>query len=406
MKKLCVISMLILGIAGNTFCQKNKTKYDTLSYFVGIKPPILLNDFPETKNISVRENKSKNANHIVIDFGNKNSLLVDYQGVKEFKLKQNVDSLLRDFWKNYSLLHDTISQNHVKKITYFAKYKNINRKAIIDVQYFPQKEVFQFGKEVELVRLKQDTLLLIGYNENTETSGTDSFKFYGTQSFLFNLNSIDDIEDILETNINQAIIEASERVKNERKDTYPWKSVNVENDLASQRIRSKTKGTSLFNFVNIRGDIGVGAIKGQFQGSATFALELSSTYLKKGFITGSQKIFTFAQNGKPFTRVLPTYFLGMTFYQRKNDEFQLKSGLFIGFNETYKYSSSPNVVITEKSTIFKLFSWYQLTPQIRIQIEFVNIERKRFNPDFAIFPPVTKETSIDFSPSFRLSFGF
>ncbi|MFY7910778.1 MAG: hypothetical protein ACOVO2_14525, partial [Emticicia sp.] len=165
MKKLCVISMLVLGIAGSALCQKNKAKYDTMTVLEGIRPPIMVNDFARKSDIYFNEEVKKNLNNLVIDFGDKNRLLIDYQGTNKFNLKHNVDSLLRNFWQDYSLIRDTLKQNTVKKITYYAKNKNVNRKAMIDIQYFPQKEVFQFGKEVELVRLQQDTLVLINFDD-------------------------------------------------------------------------------------------------------------------------------------------------------------------------------------------------------------------------------------------------
>ena len=80
MKKLLIISMLILGIAVHAFCQKKKVGYDTLRVLEGIRPPILVYDFFRKSDIYFNEEVKRNANHFLIDFGNKNRLLIDYQG--------------------------------------------------------------------------------------------------------------------------------------------------------------------------------------------------------------------------------------------------------------------------------------------------------------------------------------
>lgn len=368
MKKLCVISMLILGIVGNALCQKIKSKHDTMTVLEGIRPPIMVNDFARKSDIYFNKEVKRNLNNLVIDFGNKNHLLINYQGINKYDLKQNVDSLLRSFWQDYSLIRDTLRQNAVKKITYYGKNKNVNRKAMIDIQYFPQKEVFQFGKEVELVRLQQDTLVLINFDDKAKLIKSDNqvFKTYQNQSFLFNLNTIDDVEDVLENNINQAIIEASERVENERKTVKPWKILGVVNDLASQRIRSKVRGNALFDFINFHADLGIGMINEQAQASTTLAFDIaSSSYYRKGFALGVQSSFMFTEktNSSAHSLLVPTYFTGMTFYQRKNNTVQFKGGLFFGYSRFRDpKSNAPTANV-------KIFGWYQLTPLIRIQPE-------------------------------------
>ncbi len=398
MKKLCVMSMLVLSIVGNAFCQKTKAKYDTMTVLEGIRPPIMVNDFARKSDIYFNEEVKKNLNNLVIDFGDKNRLLIDYQGTNKFDLKHKVDSLLRNFWQDYSLIRDTLKHNTVKKITYYAKNKNVNRKAVIDIQYFPQKEVFQFGKDVELVRLQQDTLVLINFDDKATAelvkTANRIFKTYQSQSFLFNLNSIDEVEDILENNINQAIIEASERVENERKTVKPWKIIGVVNDLANQRIRSKVKGNALFDFINFHGDIGIGVIKSQAQGSTTLAFDIaSSNYYRRGIALGVQASFMFAEkeNNPLLSLFIPTFFTGITFYQRKNNTNQFKGGLFFG------YSIFKDPKSDAPTANAKIFGWYQLSPLIRIQ------------PEIGLFSYDVidkKIKSASGNVGLRLSFGF
>lgn len=416
MKKLCVISMLVLGIVGNALCQKTKSKHDTMTVLEGVRPPIMVNDFARKSDIYFNEEVKKNLNNLVIDFGNKNRLLIDYQGIGKFDLKHNIDSLLRNFWQDYSLIRDTLRQNTVKKITYYGKNKNVNRKAMIDIQYFPQKEVFQFGKEVELVRLQQDTLVLINFDDKATAelvkTANRVFKTYEKQSFLFNLNTIDDVEDILENNINQAIIEASERVENERKTVKPWKILGVVNDLASQRIRSKVKGNALFDFINMHADVGVGLIDLKPSASYTLAVELtSSNYMKKGILFGFQQGRKFQNQGIPDKTVSTSLiFTGVTFYSKKeNTKNKLKSGLFIGYTSDYKFdysTTSRPLPIIEKSHYLKFFAWYQITPLFRLQIDIADFEFKRVNSNFVTPTYRAKQTSFNMSPSFRLSLGF
>ncbi len=416
MKKLCVISMLVLGIVGNALCQKIRAKYDTMTVLEGVRPPIMVNDFSRKSDIYFKGEVKRNLNNLVIDFGNKNRLLIDYQGVNEFELKHNVDSLLHNFWQDYSLIRDTLKRNTVKKITYYGKNKNVNRKAMIDVQYFPQKEVFQFGKEVELVRLQQDTLVLINFDDKAtaELAKTANrvFKTYQNQSFLFNLNSIDEIEAILETNINQAIAETAERVETERKTVKPWKILGVVNDLASQRIRSKVKGNALFDFINLHGDLGIGLIDLKPSTSYTFAIEFtSSNYMKKGILFGSQNIRRFPNQGtsdKPIIEAM--FFTGITFYSKKgNTGSTLKSGLFVGYNSTsnFDFSTSNKIPpLIEKNHYLKFFGWYQVTKLIRLQLELAQFEFKRISPDYALHPSLAKQTNLNVNPAIRLSLGF
>jgi hypothetical protein len=421
MKKLCVISMLILGIVGNALCQKTKSKHDTMTVLEGVRPPIMVNNFARKSDIYFNEDVKKNLNNLIIDFGNKNRLLIDYQGVKDFELKHNVDSLLRNFWQDYSLIRDTLKQNTVKKITYYGKNKNVNRKAMIDIQYFPQKEVFQFGKEVELVRLQQDTLVLINFDDKptAELAKTANrvFKTYQNQSFLFNLNTIDDVEDMLENNINQAIIEASERVENERKTVKPWKILGVVNDLASQRIKSKVKGNSLFDFINLHGDVGVGLINLKPSVSFTYSIEFKTNYLKKGLLLGVQNVRVIENQGSlEKIKSNGIFFMGITFYSKKNPQNNImKNGLFFGYTSTANidYTNSnllqnppifPRVI--ESNQYFKIFSWHQITPLIRLQIEFFNFIVTKKYPDNLLSSPIQKSFKLDMNPNLRLAIGF
>lgn len=418
MKKLCVISMLVLGIVGNALCQKMKSKHDTMTVLEGIRPPIMVNDFARKSDIYFNEEVKKNLNNLVIDFGDKNRLLIDYQGTNKFNLKHNVDSLLRNFWQDYLLIRDTLRQNTVKKITYYGKNENVNRKAMIDIQYFPQKEVFQFGKEVELVRLQQDTLVLINFDDKATAvlvkTANRVFKTYQNQSFLFNLNSIDDVEDILQNNINQAIIEASERVENERKTVKPWKILGVVNDLASQRIRSKVRGNALFDFINMHADVGIGISTIDLKPSTSFtlAVELTSiSYMKKGVLFGVQQGRKFQNQSIPEKTVYTALmFTGVTFYSKKENKNSLmKGGLFIGYTTDVKvdYTSAnrPRPII-EKNHYLIFFGWYQIHKFIRLQIDLAQFEFKRINPDYMPSGANLKQVDFKINPTLRIALGF
>ena len=234
MKNLCVISMLVLGIAGNVFCQKNRT--DTTLIFSEKSPPIISVAHGNLEIHTITPYVKRNPNHIVVNFGRKNVLKIDYQGSDAYIMKHNVDSLLAHFWSDYLLIRDTLNKDMVKKITYHGKNKDINNKGTMEVQYYPQREVFQFGRSVELVRLKQDTLLIVDYEVKSAINGYNKapIKSFKTKSFLFNLNTIDDVEEIIDFGVNQAVVEAGKRVESERKNAKPWKHVNIRNDLMTQ----------------------------------------------------------------------------------------------------------------------------------------------------------------------------
>jgi hypothetical protein len=369
LRTIIILSMLLTGIAGGTICQ-TRAKYDTMNVLEGIRPPILLSNFGKRADVFALEEITKNSNKVSIDFGNKNRLLIDFQGT-EYDLKINADSLLRNFWADYLLVKDSFRKDASKKITYFGKNQNVNANPLIDIVYYPQKEVLQIAKdrEVQLVQLLQDTLVLVNYQNKAESDLVKShnrvFKTYPHQQFTFVLNSLEDIRDILELNINQPIIEAVERVKNERKSTYPWKMVKVENDVVNQKIKSDVIGAALLDFLEFHGDIGVGTYRDQIIPSSTVGISLvSGRYLKRGFVIGAQAYFPHERktdNTYQFsTKYMP--FVGMTFFKKKekSNDIDLKAGIFAGY--------------AEKS--IKIFGWYQVTPFLKIQPE-INLFSKQ-----------------------------
>ncbi|WP_143706112.1 hypothetical protein [Emticicia sp. TH156] len=362
LRTLIILSMLLTGIAAGGICQ-TKAQYDTMAVLEGIRPPILLKDFGKRSDVFQQEDVIKNSNKVAIHFGHKNRLLIDFQG-KEFNLKFNADSLLRNFWADYQLVKDSFRKDAVKKITYFGRNEYVSGRPLIDVAYHPQKEVFQIAqdKEVHQVQLLQDTLILVNYLNKAASELVKShnrvFKTYPHQQFVFVLNSLDDIADILEINLNQAIIEAIERAQNERKGAYPWKIVKVENDVVNQKIKSDVVGVALLDFLEFHGDVGVGTYQDKIVPSATVGISLvSSRYLKKGFVLGAQAYFPHerkADNTFQFsTKYMP--FVGMTFFKNKDkkNDVDLKAGIFAGY--------------AEKS--LKLFAWYQVTPFLKLQPE-------------------------------------
>ncbi|RFS16748.1 hypothetical protein [Emticicia sp. C21] len=369
LRTIIVLSMLLTGIAGGTICQ-TRAKYDTMNVLESIRPPILLNTFGKRSDVFLVEEVTKNSNKITIDFGNKNRLLIDFQG-SSYDLTINADSLLRNFWQDYQLVKGSFKKDATKKITYFGRNRYVNGNPLIDIIYHPQKEVLQITKdrEVQLVQLLQDTLVLVNYQNVAQSellkSHNHVFKTYPHQQFTFVLNSLDDISDILELNINQTIIEAVERLKNERKSTYPWKMVKVENDVVNQKIKSQTVGAALLDFLEFHGDIGVGTYQDKIIPSASLGISLvSGRYLKRGFVIGAQAYFPHerkADNTFQFsTKYMP--FVGMTFFKKKekSNDIDLKAGIFAGY--------------AEKS--IKLFGWYQATPFLRIQPE-INLFSKQ-----------------------------
>lgn len=389
MKKLCVISMLILGIVGNAFCQKSGE--DTLLIFEGKSPLITNNLYDRLASYTWNTKVKRNPNHIIVDFGNKNILKIDYQGSDAFVVKQNVDTLIADFWNDYSLIQDTLNKKMVKKITYYAKNKDAHSKSVIEIQYYPQKEVFQFGKDIELVQLKQDTLLFIAYEmqSNSNHYSNRPVKRFKNQSFLFNLNSIDDIEEIMGLGVNQAIVEAGQRVENERKTTKIWKSVTVENNTLNQKIRSRIGGGRLYNYSNLHADLGVGMLKNKFVYSSTVAMDImSESYFLKGITFGFQYNTHFDDNNQ--VKLSGNIFAGMTYYKRTKYIEVFRGGIFIG------YSPNTNEVALEKIANLKLFGWYQLTQYIRIQPELSLFEINR---------TAKKTTFYPYNTGFKISFG-
>ncbi|WP_259014066.1 hypothetical protein [Emticicia fluvialis] len=362
LRTLIILSMLLTGIAAGGICQ-TKARYDTMTVLEGIRPPVLLQDFGKRSDVFQQQDVIKNNNKVTIHFGHKNRLLIDFQG-KEFDLKLNADSLVRNFWADYQLVKGSFRKDAVKKITYYGQNQYVSGRPLIDVLYYTQKEVLQIApdKEVHQVQLLQDTLILVNYLDKAASELVKShnrvFKTYPHQQFVFVLNSLDDIADILEINLNQAIIEAVERAQNERKDAYPWKTVKVENDVVNQKIKSDVVGAALLDFLEFHGDIGVGTYQDKIVPSATLGISLvSSRYLKKGFVLGAQAYFPHerkADNTFQFsTRYMP--FVGMTFFTNKGkkNDLDLKAGIFAGY--------------AEKS--LKLFAWYQVNSYLKLQPE-------------------------------------
>jgi hypothetical protein len=370
LRTIIVLSMLLTGIAGGTICQ-TRAKYDTMNVLEGIRPPILLNTFGKRADVFNHEEVLKNTNKITIDFGDKNRLLIDSHG-NDFDLKINADSLLRNFWQDYQLVKDSFRKDAARKITYFGRNTYVNGNPLIDVLYYPQKEVLRIAKdrEVQSVQLLQDTLVLVNYEDKAvvelKKSHNKIFKSYPHQEFTFVLNSLEDIRDILEVNLNQAIVEAVERARNERKSAAAWKMVKVENDVANQKIKSSIVGGPLLDYLMINADIGIGTYQDKFVPSTSLTMSLmSDNYLKKGFAIGVQAYFPHERkpdNTFTFsTRYMP--YAGMTFLKKKGikgTEVELKAGVFAGY--------------AEKS--IKIFGWYQLTPWLKLQPE-INLFSKQ-----------------------------
>ncbi|MFD2520738.1 hypothetical protein [Emticicia soli] len=370
LRTIIILSMLFTGIAGGAICQTT-AKYDTMNVLEGIRPPILLSNFGKRADVFSHEEVIKNTNKITIDFGSKNQLLIDFYG-SDFDLKINADSLLRNFWADYQLVKESLRKDATKKITYFGKNHYVSGQPLIDLVYYPQKEVLRIAKdsEVQSVQLLQDTLVLVNYQDKAVSELVKShnriFKTYPSQQFTFVLNSLDEIRDILEVNINQSIIEAVERARNERKSASAWKMVKVENDVANQKIKSSVVGGPLLDMLIINADIGLGTYRDMFVPSTSVTVSLvSDNYLKKGFAIGAQAYFP--HNYKPdntyqfSTKIMP--FAGMTFYKKKggkSSDIELKAGLFAGY--------------AEKS--IKIFAWYHVTPWLKFQPE-INIFGKQ-----------------------------
>lgn len=369
-RTIIILSMLLTGIAGGAICQP-KAKYDTLRVLEGIRPPILLNTFGKRSDVFNHEEVLKNTNQITINFGNKNSLLIDFYG-SDFELKINADSLLRNFWADYQLVKDSFRKDAAKKITYFGQNRYVSGNPLIDIVYYPQREVLRIDKdrEVQSVQLLQDTLVLVNYQNvavsELKKSHNRVFKTYPHQQFTFTLNSLEDIKDMLEVNINQTIIEAVERAKNERKNASAWKMVKVENDVVNQKIKSAIVGGPLLDYLMINADIGIGTYQDKFVPSTSLTVSLmSDNYLKKGFAIGVQAYFPHERkpdNTFSFsTRYMP--FAGITFLKKtgiKGKNVELKAGVFAGY--------------AEKSV--KVFGWYQLTPWLKLQPE-INLFSKQ-----------------------------
>ena len=370
LRTIIILSMLLTGIAGGGICQTT-AKYDTMNVLEGIRPPILLSNFGKRSEVFAHEEIVKNTNKITIDFGNKNQLLIDFYG-NDFDLKINADSLLRNFWEDYQLVKDSFKKEAAKKITYFGQNKHVSGNPLVDIVYYHQKEVLRIAKdrEIQSVQLLQDTLILVNY-QNVPTSELVKshnrvFKTYPHQQFTFVLNSLEDIRDMLEVNINQTIIEAVERARNERKNASAWKMVKVENDVVNQKIKSSVVGGPLLDMLIINADLGIGTYRDKFVPSTSLSVSLvSDNYLKKGFSIGVQAYFPHSykpDNTYQFsTKFMP--FVGMTFFKKKgakSTDIELKAGVFAGY--------------AEKS--IKLFGWYQLTPWLKFQPE-INLFSKQ-----------------------------
>ncbi|MBA4852154.1 hypothetical protein [Emticicia sp. BO119] len=370
LRTIIILSMLLTGIAGGTICQ-TRAKYDTMNVLEGIRPPILLSNFGKRADVFNREEVLKNTNKITIDFGSKNQLLIDFYG-SDFDLKINADSLLRDFWADYSLVKDSFRKDANKKITYFGKNRYVSGSPLIDIVYYSQKEVLRIAqdREVQSVQLLQDTLVLVNYQDMPTSELVKShnrvFRTYPHQQFTFVLNSLEDIQDILEVNINRTIIEAVERARNERKSAAAWKMVKVENDVMNQKIKSSVVGGPLLDYLMINADIGMGTYQDKLMPSTSLTVSLmSDNYLKKGFAFGVQAYFPHERKidntFKFSTKYMP--YIGMTFIKKKgikSTEVELKAGVFAGY--------------AEKS--LKLFAWYQVTPWLKLQPE-INLFSKQ-----------------------------
>lgn len=293
------IALLLMSIAGTTVAQQ------TESHLVG----------------PGKRGRFAGLSHIEVDLGQKNALVVGFTTFAQLTARQNVDSVLRLFVRDYQLVMDS-TRNPLEAKYILLRLGDINR--TLDVRHTPQPTAsfrFMAGKtDPVLVKTQQDTLQIVWSSAATPLS-------YYDFSFYMIVNNLADVDRILQNGgVNEKLQEAMKSVRG-------YKAHDLTNPKMSFDLRYRREGTSIgTNFINpglakspflsFQPTIGVGLIRSQWVPSVNLDVQFVPTRFKGvGYSVGFLGNFFFQNSADYRSPIQGNSFLsvGVAFYRKNPD---------------------------------------------------------------------------------------
>ncbi len=295
------IALLLMSMAGTTMAQKT----DELRF----------KGFDNQDPLRLR-------NHIEVDLGQKNALVVQFRRYADVEAHQNIDSALRLFVADYRKVADP-NLDPTRAVHVLFRLGDIGRN--MDIRTTPQPTTsFRFMDQKPdpiLIKTVQDTLQLVW------SSVSAALPYYDFNAYLL-VNNLSDIDRLLQSGgINEKLQEAMKSVRG-------YKAHDLTNPKMAFDMRYRHEGTSIGTnfispglamnpFISFQPSIGVGLIRNQWIPSLNLDLGYVPTRLHNvAYTVGYNTNFFFAPQATdgPF-RIQRNDFLsvGIAFFQPGKD---------------------------------------------------------------------------------------
>jgi hypothetical protein len=292
MRLFCFIAVLLLSTVGESLCQS------TGIHLVG----------------TGAKQKFIGLNHIEIDLGQRNTLLIGFDQYAQVQAHKNIDSILRLFVDDYRAVEDT-TQSPTRAIHALLTLRPDNRD--LALRSAPQVTTdfrFRDGEGPVEVKTKQDTLQAVWMTTTGRELPTD-FAVY------FFVNNLRDLTSLLNSGgVNARVEQALESIRGFKHHnlTSPRYAFNLLQPLAGKPT-FQTPGLIGDPFLSFHPGIGVGLIRNQWVPSLNFDLEIVPTQFQRvGYFVGYTSNFFFQSAADQSFQTFRNDFVhaGVAFYRK------------------------------------------------------------------------------------------
>ena len=303
MRTLCQIVMLTLSVTGTSMAQQSE-------------PHLLI---PGHKHIF------QGLSHIEVDLGQRNTMLVGFDRFAQVRARQNVDSVLRLFMADYRKVADT-TQSPTR--TTHALFRLGETDRALDLRFTDQPTAsFRFRNQNPplAVKTRQDTVQIVWASDSRIDTKDRRDGFPGQFSLYLFVNSVDDIDALLErSGLNGNLQTALESVRQYKGHdlTVPKMSFDMRQGI-DQRAKFIRPGLARAPFISIQPGIGIGLLRNQWVPSLNLDLQfIPNRNRNVGYGVGYVSNFFFSQApGDGRFQTLRNDFLtvGVAFYNSAKD---------------------------------------------------------------------------------------
>ena len=297
MTKTVKMLMLFISIQGACFAQTNTTTTNSEKIF-DLSPDLFKRRF-------------------FVNLGKGNTLEIELMEMSDLARFNNMDSVLRDFFKNLQPLKDSLADELAsKRIDYFTDSLGRTK---IRIQQFKQKGASYLVDKGELAALKleQDTVNFIGDVPFIAKYGfRKAFPDTRYYKISFFVNNLQDLATYTDGRLNEKMIKLQDKEK-----TSSWTSdkhgmyMNKDGD-----VKAKQPGGYLSpgDFLELRAMINLQNYKNYFVPSASLGFSLvfaNHNNYKRDFAFFWEPNFIFAKNSQGNLQTYRNDFLTFTFGQ-------------------------------------------------------------------------------------------